>query len=89
MQFEWDPEKALTNRTKHDIEFADAVDALFDPLALTMIEEHAEELRYVTMGRDAMARTLVVVYTKRRGRIRLISARRATRRERARYEERS
>ena len=89
MEFEWDPEKARTNRTKHGIEFADAVGAFFDPLALTMVEEHTEEPRYVTIGSDSMARTLVVVYTKRRGRIRLISARKATRRERASFEERS
>jgi len=43
MLFEWDPEKARTNRTKHGIEFADAVEVLFDPLALTTTEEHPED----------------------------------------------
>ena len=66
---------------------AGAVEVLFDPLALTTTEEHPEEQRYVTIGRDALARTLVLVYTKRRERIRLISARKATPRERASYEE--
>ena len=85
MQFEWDPEKSRTNRTKHGVEFADAVVVLFDPFALTTTEEHSSELRHVTLGSDALDRILVVVYCRRRGRIRLISARKATRRERERY----
>lgn len=87
MRFEWDPEKSRTNRAKHGIEFADAVAVLFDPLALSTTEEHPSELRHVTLGSDALSRILVVVYCRRRGRIRLISARRATRRERQRYSE--
>jgi uncharacterized DUF497 family protein len=61
MQFEWDPEKAQSNRTKHGIDFVDAVEVLFDPLGLTLPDDDPTEVRYVTVGRDALSRTLVVV----------------------------
>ena len=87
MSFEWDPEKARTNARKHGAEFADAVAALEDDEAITMADEDAEaEERFVTLGRDAFGRILVVVYTWRCENIRLISARRAAKRERATYE---
>ena len=87
MQFEWDPEKARINRTKHGVEFADAIEALSEPLGLTMSDDSAGEARHVTLGNDAFGRLLVVVYVKTRERVRMISARRATRRERERYQE--
>ncbi len=85
--FEWDEEKAEENLRKHGIDFADAATALNDTMALTIQDPASdEESRFVTLGVDALERLLVVVYTWREDRIRLISARRATRRERRQYE---
>ncbi len=84
--YEWDEQKAAANLRKHGIDFADAVSALEDELALTIPDEEGEELRYVTIGEDALRRLLVVVHTERGGRIRVISARKATRSERRQYE---
>ena len=86
MRFEWDPDKARANLRKHGVDFADAATIFDDPLAVTISDEGAEESRFVTIGSDAEARVLVVVYVWRGVRIRIISARRATRRERRRYE---
>ena len=82
---EWDPRKAATNLRKHGIDFADAVAVLADDLATTVPDEDAGEERFVTLGPDAMGRLLVVVYTWRCENIRVVSARRATRRERKQY----
>jgi len=88
MQWEWDPGKARLNMRKHGIAFADAVAALEDESALTMRDDSSDrEERLVTLGLDAFGRLLVVVYTWRGERVRLISARKATARERRRYEE--
>jgi len=88
MRIIWDPAKAESNLHKHKIRFSDAEPVLFDPMALTCEDEHAEgEQRFVTIGMDALSRVLVVVYTYRGDDIRLISARRATSKERRRYEE--
>ncbi len=85
VKFEWDPAKAAGNLKKHRIDFADAALVLYDDLAVTVPDEDAEE-RFVTLGTDALGHLLVVVYTWQDERIRLISARRATGRERRRYE---
>jgi len=87
MDYQWDPEKAASNLAKHHVDFADAVGVFEDELALTLKEEVVEgEQRFVTMGTDFLGRVLVVVYTYRGLGVRLISARRATRRERRAYE---
>jgi len=84
---EWDPGKARLNAKKHGISFADAVASLEDEGALTMRDPFSDdEERWVTMGRDVLGRVLVVVYTWRGESVRLISARKATARERRRYE---
>ncbi len=86
MKFEWDARKARLNVRKHGIQFADAVLVLEDDRALTTIEHAADgEERWITLGVDAFGRILVVVYTLRRSRVRLISARAATSGERDRY----
>jgi uncharacterized DUF497 family protein len=85
--YEWDQRKAASNLQKHGIDFADAVGALEDDLALTIADEHADEQRFVTIGSDALKRVLVVVYTIRGERVRIISARKATPKERRQYEE--
>ena len=84
---EWDPEKARQNLKKHGVRFADAVAALEDEFALTVRDPYSEEERWATLGTDSTGRVLVVVYTWRGERIRLISARRATSSERQKYEE--
>jgi hypothetical protein len=86
--FEWDRRKAEINLKKHAVDFADAVVVFSDDLAITLQDDSVDEERFVTVGIDALGRVLVVAYTWRGGRIRLISARRATRRERGQYEER-
>lgn len=84
----WDPAKAAANLEKHGIRFADAEPVLFDPLAITLEDVTAEtEQRHVSIGADALGRTVVVVYAYRGTDVRLISARRATRKERRQYEE--
>ena len=84
--FEWDSDKAVSNLDKHGIDFADAATVLNDEMALTVPDEASTEERYVTMGTDALGRVLVVVYTWRGARVRLISARKTTRSERKEYE---
>jgi uncharacterized DUF497 family protein len=88
MKATWDSAKAESNFRKHKIRFSDAEAALFDPMALTIEDKSAEsEQRFVSVGSDALNRVVVVVYTYRGADIRLISARRATRKERKTYEE--
>lgn len=87
MRYEWDPAKAEANQKKHGARFADAVAVFSDERALTLDDLNPDEERYVTIGMDAFARLLVVVYTWRGEVIRLISARKATRAERAQYVE--
>jgi len=83
----WDEDKAKANVHKHGVFFADAVPVLDDPYALTIRDDESdpEERRFVTIGVDIYARVLVVVYTYRNDDIRIISARRATPRERGEY----
>ena len=86
MSFEWDAGKAAENTRKHRVHFADAVSVFDDGSAVTIPDEDSEdEERWVTIGFDAFERLLVVVYTWRGTNIRLISARKATRREVADY----
>ena len=88
VSFEWDEAKRRENLRKHHIEFADAATALSDDEALTLPDEDAdEEDRFITIGADLFGRILVVVYTWRGDTIRLISARKATPRERKQYGE--
>jgi uncharacterized DUF497 family protein len=87
VDYQWDPDKARVNLKKHRVDFADAVGVFEDPLALTIDDlASPEEPRWVTLGMDFEGRLLVVVYTYRGEAIRLISARKATKRERECYE---
>ena len=89
MDVSWDPAKAAANLEKHGVRFSDAESVLFDPEAVTVEDLTAEgEQRLVSLGMDALGRVLVVVYTYRGEDVRMISARRGTRRERRQYEER-
>jgi len=87
VDFEWDPKKAETNRRKHGIEFVDTVIVFDDDRAITLVDEHPTEERYVAFGIDAQGRVLAVSYALHGGTIRIISARRATAREQAQYED--
>jgi uncharacterized protein len=87
MKLEWDPNKAAINLKKHGVCFSDAEAVLFDPNALSFEDETSKgEQRFVVIGVDHLWRLLVVVYADRGNRIRLISARPATRSERRNYE---
>jgi uncharacterized DUF497 family protein len=87
--FEWDEEKSRNNLRKHGVSFEEASTIFGDPLSVTIDDpQHsAREQRWVTLGHSAKHRLLAVVHTDRVGRIRIISARMATRSEREAYEE--
>jgi|GEM_PF-149807 len=83
---EWDPAKARSNFARHGINFTDAATVLNCELAISIPDLGlVGEERFVTVGADALGRILVVSYTYRRNRVRIISARRATRSERKEY----
>jgi hypothetical protein len=88
MEFEWDGQKAASNVAKHGVTFAEAMTVLSDPLEFTIADpDHSEgECRFLSMGLSATGRLLVVAYTERQERIRIINAREATPRERRQYE---
>ncbi len=81
--YEWDPAKERANRAKHGIAFLDAVAVLESEHAIRIQDDEAGEQRQVSLGFDAIGRVLVVVWTWRGDRARMISARRATAAERA------
>lgn len=88
MEFEWDSAKAASNLDKHGVSFSEAMTVFGDPLEATIPDpDHSlEEHRFLSLGRSQAGRVLVVAYTEREGRVRLISAREATPAERKRYE---
>ena len=88
MQFEWDSRKARDNERKHGVDFEEATDAFEDDHSSTAVDpDHSVgEARYLLFGRTRSGRYLVVGFTERGDRIRLISARPMTRRERQAYE---
>ena len=88
MEFQWDPDKAAKNLQKHGVRFAEASSIFEDEALLTIADEHPNEERFVAVGTGSLGRILVVVYTVRGESIRIISARKATRIERAQYERR-
>lgn len=89
LAFEWDPRKAALNLAKHAVWFDEAVTVFGDPLAQIIDDpDHSVgEQRSILLGQSDRGRLLVVMFTERRDSIRLISARRATPRERRRHEE--
>jgi uncharacterized protein len=88
VDYQWDRNKARANLKKHAVDFADAVGVFEDPMGLTIDDaSDPEEPRWITLGLDFLHRLLVVVYTYRGEAIRLISARKATKRERDCYED--
>lgn len=88
MSYEWDPAKARANFVRHGVQFAEASTVFEDELALTTRDPFSEdEERLISLGNSDVGRLLVVVYTWPSDKIRLISARPATPREREQYEE--
>ena len=86
MEYEWDADKEVENYGRHGVHFADAVGVFEDERALTEPDTTTSEERFKTLGLDFLGRLVVVVYTYRGERIRLIHARKATARHRAIYE---
>lgn len=88
LEFEWDEIKAAGNLKKHKISFEEAKTVFGDPFSITIDDpEHsAGERRFIDMGISAGGNLLVVSYTERK-KIRLISARKASKSERKMYEE--
>ena len=89
LEFEWDREKAEANRATHGIDFEEALTIFRDPLARIFDdEEHSEdEPREIIIGHSVKQRLILVCFTVRETRIRIISARKATPFERKDYEE--
>ena len=96
MEFEWDENKNLSNITKHGIDFQQAKRVFEDPNLLTFEDTRFSygELREISIGQLLLTTQqkiiiVVVVHTDRRGKIRLISARKASKQERRMYEQQS
>ncbi|HVM73222.1 MAG TPA: BrnT family toxin [Anaerolineales bacterium] len=87
--FEWDEKKAKANLQKHKVDFSDAKSVFGDPFSITIDDpDHSgQEQRFIDVGKSMRGNLLVVVYTERENRIRIINCRRATPAERKKYEE--
>ena len=90
LRFEWDEAKAAANLDKHGISFEEAQTVFGDPNTITLFDDQHSNVedRFVDIGMSANGRILVVVYTENEARIRIISCRRATPKERRQYERR-
>jgi hypothetical protein len=88
-QLGWDPNKAAKNLRKHRVAFEEAATVFDDPVFVTVVDdEHSvDEERYITLGMSTQRRLLIVAHTERDGRIRIISAREATKKEEQFYAE--
>jgi len=88
LRFEWDVAKSVSNLEKHNVSFEEAQTVFGDPLACIFDDEwHTSEDREIMIGHSANNRLLLVCFTERAGAIRIISARRVTRKEQRDYEE--
>jgi uncharacterized DUF497 family protein len=89
MEFEWDEQKAATNLEKHGVAFEEAASVFGDPLAITFYDpSHSiDEDRFLTIGISAEGRVILLSHTDRESKLRIISARVATRAERKGYED--
>ena len=90
LRFDWNPEKERANIARHGISFAEATTVFADTLSRTIPDpDHSVgEHRCIIMGVSHRARLLVVVYTDDDEMVRIISARKAERKERLQYEQR-
>lgn len=89
VQFEWDNKKAVSNLKKHRVSFEEAITVFGDSLAAIFDDEvhSVDEIREIIIGHSMNNRVLLVSFTERGGKIRIISARLATKKERKDYEE--
>lgn len=89
LEFEWDEDKANANFKKHGVRFEEAKSVFNDPNSLTIVDfEHSQnEDRYIDIGFSSQGRLIVVIYTERGTRIRIISSRKATTSETKAYEQ--
>jgi uncharacterized DUF497 family protein len=89
MEFDWDPRKAASNLRRHNVSFGEAATVFSDPLSTTVSDpDHSHnEDRSITIGLSHRGRLLMVAHTERGDRLRIISARALTRKERTQYEE--
>jgi hypothetical protein len=89
MEFEWDPNKAAGNLLKHRVSFTEAATVFDDPLSVTVLDpDHSmEEDRLIIVGQSYRRRLLIVSFSERGDRFRIISARELTRAESETYEE--
>lgn len=88
-KFEWDEHKAERNRQNHNVDFEEAKTVFNDALSITVYDQaHSDdEERFIDLGLSVQGNLLVVVYTERDSKTRIISARRATNHERKQYEQ--
>lgn len=88
LNFEWDEDKAQINFRKHKVSFDEAKTVFNDPLSITIEDpDHSEEERFIDIGVSAKGKVLIVAYTERKSKLRIISCRKATDSERRKYEE--
>jgi len=89
MEFEWDQNKVIKNIQKHGVSFYEAATVFGNSLSVTFPDpDHStQENRFIIIGLSNIGRLLVVAHTYRKKRVRIISARKATRHERKYYEE--
>ena len=89
MKFEWNPDKAARNLEKHGVSFQEAVTVFNDPLSVTFPDPNHSigESRYIIIGISRFGQLLIVAHTDRLERVRIISARKATRQEQRFYEQ--
>jgi uncharacterized protein len=83
--YEWDSAKAKSNQEEHGVDFADAVQVFDNPYLNQEDIDAVSDQVFVALGMDNLGRLLVVVYTYRQDKIRLISARKATKKEGKEY----
>ena len=89
LRFDWEPDKAETNETRHGVGFSEAATAFGDPLSITIPDpEHSVgEARFILVGLSYLGRLVVVAHAESHDSIRIISARLATKAERRSYEQ--
>lgn len=89
LQFEWDPKKDQANLASHGIAFEEALTVFADPLARIFEDARysQDEPREIIIGHSIKRRLVLVCFAARKAKIRIISARKATRLERKDYEE--
>lgn len=87
--FEWDVDKANRNLEKHNVSFEEAATVFDDPMYITLIDDEysIDEERYITIGLSSHGRLLMLAHADRQDRTRIISARRATKKEERFYAE--